>query len=61
MVVIGLSLGVAFKAGQFNIGAAGQMIAGGITSFLFASNVHMGNGGFIFTILIATITGAFVA
>ena len=61
MLVIGLALGVAFRAGQFNIGAAGQMMAGGITAFLFASNIHMGKAGVILTILIATITGALVA
>ncbi len=61
MILIGLSVGVAFKAGLFNIGAAGQMISGGMVSFMFASKVNMGGSGFIFTILIALIIGAFVA
>lgn len=61
MILIGLSVGVAFKAGQFNIGAAGQMISGGMVSFMFASKAGMGEMGFVFTILIASIVGAFVA
>jgi ABC-type uncharacterized transport system permease subunit len=61
MIIIGLSLGVAFKSGQFNIGATGQMIFGGALGFIFASNVHIGRGGFIFTILISMTAGASVA
>ena len=61
MILIGLSVGVAFKAGQFNIGASGQMLSGGMISFMFASKVNMGPSGFVFTIIIASIVGAFVA
>lgn len=65
MILIGLSVGVAFKAGQFNIGAAGQMISGGMVSFMFASKVNMGatasiSGPFL-TMMIALSVGAFVA
>jgi ABC-type uncharacterized transport system permease subunit len=61
MLVIGLAMTVSFRAGQFNIGAAGQMILGGMTGYLFAVNVDIGRVGVLFTIMIPVTTGAMVA
>ena len=34
LILCGVSVAIAFKAGLFNIGATGQMLAGGMTSLL---------------------------
>ncbi len=61
MILIGLSVSVSFKAGLFNIGVAGQMMAGGISGFLFAYYAHIGRVGVIFSILVPLLTGMFIA
>jgi simple sugar transport system permease protein len=61
MLAIGLAMVVSFRAGQFNIGAAGQMILGGIIGYLFAVNVDIGRVGVLGSILIPVATGASVA
>jgi simple sugar transport system permease protein len=61
MFAIGLAMVVSFRAGQFNIGAAGQMIMGGMIGYLFAVNIDIGRFGMVFTILIPVITGLILA
>ena len=52
---------VSFRGGQFNIGASGQMILGGMMGYLFAVNIDWGRVGILFSLLIPVITGAAVA
>ncbi len=39
LILTGLSVAVAFKAGLFNIGSQGQMIVGGAAAGIFAANI----------------------
>ena len=52
---------VSFRAGQFNIGSAGQFMAGGMVAYMFAFYARMGSGGVIFTILIPMLVGMSIA
>ena len=59
----GISVGVGFKTGIFNIGVSGQMMIGGVTAALFALNMgsSVPNGiGQILIILISMSMGALV-
>lgn len=62
MLLVGLSVAIAFRTGLFNIGVAGQMMAGGMSGFLFAYYVDI-NSRFavIFSILIPVLVGMMVA
>ncbi len=57
MIPLGLSLGVSFRIGVFNIGSAGQMFAGGFIAFLFATSTDIGQYGWIFVLIIGMIIG----
>lgn len=60
LIFAGLAVGLAFQAGLFNIGAAGQMVLGGIFAIIVATNV---GGPMIFLLplgVIAGFTGGFI-
>ncbi len=61
MIPLGLSLAVSFRMKIFNIGSAGQAIGGGLAAYIFASNVNVGDFGFLITILIGVIVGSLLA
>ncbi len=62
MILVGLSVAIAFRTGLFNIGVAGQMMAGGMTGFLFAYYVDIpSRAAVIFSILIPVLAGMLVA
>ncbi len=60
LIFSALAAMVAFKAGLFNIGAQGQMVAGGLAAAFWAvtfRNYFLGN---IFIVLLAAVAGGFV-
>ncbi len=50
LIPLGLALAVSFRMGLFNIGAAGQAIAGGTFAFVVGSKINIGSFGWIVTI-----------
>ncbi len=61
LVPLGLALAVSFRMGLFNIGAAGQAMAGGTIAFLVASQTSYGSLGFLVTIAVGVSVGMMVA
>jgi ABC-type uncharacterized transport system permease subunit len=58
LLLTGLSVAVAFRAGVWNIGAEGQFIAGGIAAFLAAAHLPAGPSATIVSLLAAALGGA---
>jgi len=58
LMLTGLSVAVAFRAGVWNIGAEGQFIAGGIAAFLAAAHLPAGRPAAIVALLAASLGGA---
>jgi len=62
IIMTGLSVGFAFKTGLFNIGASGQLIAGGYAAVLVGVTMpSLGPSQWIVALLAAMIAGAFWA
>lgn len=61
IVILGLSLVVSFRAGVFNIGAAGQALAGGIVALWLGINMNAAGFGPIIIIFLSSLVGAIVA
>ncbi len=61
LIPLGLALAVSFRMGIFNIGAAGQALAGGSIAFLVGSTLNIGSLGWIVTIIIGVAVGASMA
>jgi len=59
LILVGLSVGFAFKTGLFNIGASGQFMVGGIAALYVANLITLpGPWHFILAVLAAIIAGA---
>ncbi len=59
LILVGLSVGFAFKTGLFNIGASGQFMVGGIAALYVANLVTLpGPWHFILAVLAAIVAGA---
>lgn len=59
LILVGLSVGFAFKTGLFNIGASGQFMVGGIAALYVANLVTMPAPlHFVFAVLAGIIAGA---
>jgi len=59
LILVGLSVGFAFKSGLFNIGASGQFMVGGVAALYVANLVNLPAGiHFIAAVLAAIIGGA---
>ncbi len=61
LIPLGLALAVSFRMGLFNIGAAGQALAGGSIAFIIGSKTSFGSFGFLVTIAIGVTVGMLVA
>ena len=62
MLLLGLSVSIAFKSGLFNIGVAGQMIGGGIAGIMWAFyGPDLGRASIIFSIFIPMLVGMLIA
>lgn len=59
IIMTGLSIGFAYKAGEFNIGASGQYTMGAITAIYVAilGEPLFGNSTWLFAIILGTISG----
>lgn len=57
LLPLGIAVLVSFRAKLFNIGVAGQMMAGGIAGYFVAVTMDIGRAGMIFTILVPIVTG----
>ena len=55
LILCGVSVAIAFKAGLFNIGATGQMLAGGMTSLVVGFSM---NGPGVLQVPLAVLAGA---
>lgn len=60
LMLVGLSVAFAFKTGLFNIGAAGQMLIGGLCATLVAHYVYIPRPFFIVVITLAGFAGGAV-
>lgn len=59
LILVGLSVGFAFKTGLFNIGASGQFMVGGIAALYVANLITLpGPWHFILAVLAAILAGA---
>jgi len=58
LVLTGLSVAVAFRAGVWNIGAEGQFIAGGIAAWFAAAHLPAGSMASVVSLLAASLGGA---
>ncbi len=61
VVILGLSLLVSFRAGIFNIGAAGQALAAGVVSLWIGTTVNAAGVGPFIVILASVATGGAIA
>lgn len=61
MIPLGLALAVSFRIGIFNIGSAGQMLAGGMVAVLFATNVDIPAFGWLICLFFGIIAGMLVS
>lgn len=61
MIPLGLAMVLSFRAGVFNIGAAGQMLGAGMVAYLFIYHVNMGGGGPVLAIIFGMMAGAATA
>lgn len=59
MIPLGLALAVSFKIKIFNIGSAGQFLAGGFIAFFFATKLDFA-GSWIVVLLIGTVVGGLI-
>lgn len=59
-IILGVGIGISFKTGLFNIGASGQFLLAGISTVWLGSKLDF-VGGSYFMIIIAIISGAFLA
>jgi ABC-type uncharacterized transport system permease subunit len=59
LLLTGLSVGIAFRAGVWNIGAEGQFLAGAMAAFLVARLAPTGIAGLVLSLLAACAGGAF--
>lgn len=57
LVLVGLSVAFAFKTGLFNIGAAGQILVGGLCATLVAHYVFLPRPLYLFVIILAAFLG----
>ena len=62
ILLVGLSVAISFRAGLFNIGVSGQMIAGAIAGYFWAYYADVGNFfGVFMSILIPMVVGMIIA
>lgn len=61
LLLLGLALIVSFRAGVFNIGAAGQLLAGGLAAYMTGTVLNVGGIGPLFMIVISAAVGSLVA
>ncbi len=61
LIPLGLALAVSFRIGIFNIGAAGQAIAGGVVAAYVGANIDFGAFGWLVTIVIGVGVGMTIA
>lgn len=62
IILVGLSVAISFRAGLFNIGVSGQMIAGGIAGYFWAYYANVGDVlGVLMSILIPMVVGMIIA
>ncbi len=62
IILVGLSVAISFRAGLFNIGVSGQMIAGGIAGYFWAHYADVGDFlGVFMSILIPMVVGMIIA
>jgi len=57
LMLVGLSVSFAFKTGLFNIGAAGQMLIGGLCATLVAHNVFLPRMLYLPVLILAALLG----
>lgn len=57
LMLVGLSVAFAFKTGLFNIGAAGQMLIGGLCATLVAHYVYLPRPMFLLVIIVCAFLG----
>lgn len=53
LMLVGLSVAFAFRTGLFNIGAAGQMLIGGLAATIVAHTVYLPRGLYLIVIILA--------
>lgn len=61
LIPLSLALMVSFRMGLFNIGAAGQALGGGLTAYVIACNINMGQVGWLLPLLIGIGVGSLIA
>ncbi len=61
LLPLGLALMVSFRMKLFNIGAAGQAIGGGLFAYIIGSNLNAFGFGWLFALIIASLSGALIA
>ncbi|MDR2021546.1 MAG: ABC transporter permease, partial [Treponema sp.] len=57
LIMTGLSITFSFKTGLFNIGAPGQMLAGGLCSVVLGLTMHLPRAIFLPSMIVISITG----